>query len=82
MISVDEDLVIQAKVQEKLNLHVLHVGNLACSVPLLQSSALSAPCPVVPAPAAAGCHATTTTSSPPSVCTSGTEVATATATTS
>lgn len=37
---------------------------------------------MLPAPAATGYHATTTTSSPPSVCTSGMEVATVTVTTS
>lgn len=56
-----------------------HVGN--NSVSLLQLSAPSAPCLVLPAPAAGGYHATTTTSSPPSACNSGTAVATATATT-
>lgn len=49
---------------------------------LLQSSSPSAPCLVPPAPAAAGWHGTTLTSSPPSAPTSGTAVATATATTS
>ena len=68
--------------QSKMFIARLHVGNLAPSVPLLQLSAPSAPCLVLPAPAATGLPATTSTSSPPSACTSGTEVATVTATTS
>lgn len=53
-----------------------------CCVSLLQLSARSAPFLALPAPAAAGCRATTMMSSRQNVFTSGTEVATATATTS
>lgn len=50
-------------------------------VPSRQLSALFAPCLAPLAPAALGCPATTTTSSPPSACTSGLAVVMATATT-